>query len=79
MIYDIIDIEIYLYKEIPTNLIPWPGPHVIPVILILEDPALIAMQSSPVVKLCHYEKFKGFTKTFWCYVTCRCKVNYLLL
>ncbi|WVY99633.1 hypothetical protein V8G54_025703 [Vigna mungo] len=29
-------------------LIPWPGPHVIPVILILEDPALIAMQSSPV-------------------------------
>lgn len=30
------------------HLIPWPGPQVIPEMLTMEDPALIAMQSSPV-------------------------------
>lgn len=30
-----------------THLIPWPGPHATPEILICDDPPLIAIQSSP--------------------------------
>ena len=30
-----------------THLIPWPGPHAIPEMLIYNDPSLIAIQSSP--------------------------------
>ena len=31
----------------PTHLIPWPGPHATPEMVIFDDPALIAIQSSP--------------------------------
>ena len=31
-----------------TNLIPWPGPQLMPVILMLEQPPFIAIQSSPI-------------------------------
>lgn len=36
-------------NEKAANLIPWPGPHVTPLIFTLEEPPPIAMQSSPTV------------------------------
>ena len=40
----------------PTHLIPWPGPHATPEMVIFDDPALIAIQSSPNGK-CQSAKF----------------------
>ena len=39
-----------IYPKINKNqphLIPWPGPHATPEMLIYDDPLLIAIQSSP--------------------------------
>ena len=40
--------KLYCKMRLSTNLIPWPGPQLIPVILIWAEFPLIAMQSSPI-------------------------------
>ena len=51
----------YMYSA---YLIPWPGPHVTPVMLIKEHLELIAMQSSPTNQGNNYENVNKVK--LWC-------------
>lgn len=45
-----------LIRNGPSYLMPWPGPQVTPTILMLEDPLLIATQSSPTLTNFFFKK-----------------------